>query len=68
METLLNLIFAFFTLLFPKVEEAPAPPPPAPVISTIGGTPVPEGLDCYEDEVIGFIAIDTLGCVHIDNL
>lgn len=66
LETLLNLIFATFVFLFPTPE--PAPLPPVPVISTIGGTPVPEGLDCYEDEVISFLAIDTLGCVHIDNL
>lgn len=65
-ETLLALIFASFAALSPA---APAPEPaPAPVISTIGGTEVPYGLDCVEDEVISFVGIDTLGCVHIDNL
>ena len=33
--------------------------------STIGGTRVPM-LSCEEDEVIAFIGIDTLGCVHRD--
>lgn len=37
--------------------------------STIGGTLVPDGLHCAEDEVIGFVGIpDTLVCVHTDKL
>lgn len=35
--------------------------------STIGGTAVPNNLECQEDEVIGFVGVDTLGCVHIDT-
>lgn len=47
----------------------PEPPaPPAPIISEIGGTPVPFGLDCQEDEVIYFTGPDTLGCVHVDSI
>lgn len=35
----------------------------------IGGTTVPDDLNCFEDEVIGFVGIpDTLVCVHIDTL
>ena len=33
--------------------------------ASIGGTIVPS-LTCQEDEVIAFIGIDTLDCVHID--
>lgn len=62
-ETLLNLLLALFAILLP----APAPAP-APVISTIGGTPVPYGLKCVEDEVIYFTGPDTLACVHIDDV
>ncbi len=36
--------------------------------STVGGTRVPRGLRCYEDEVIGFTGVDTLDCIHIDTL
>jgi hypothetical protein len=40
--------------------------------STIGGTPVPAGLHCEEDEVIAFVQEGTppysLGCVHPDDL
>lgn len=35
--------------------------------SSIGGTHVPMGLRCTEDEMIGFIGIDTLGCIHIES-
>ena len=35
------------------------------VDASIGGISVP-GLDCYEDEVISFVGIDTLDCVPID--
>lgn len=62
-ETLVNLIFATIAALFPVTDPAPAP-----VVSTIGGTEVPYGLDCVEDEVIYFTGPDTLDCVHIDNL
>ena len=34
--------------------------------STIGGTEVPDGLDCYEDETIWWTGIDTLDCVHYE--
>jgi len=71
-ETLINLIFATIALLFPQPEPAPVTLAPAQVIerpvSTIGGTPVPYGLKCVEDHVIYFTGIDTLDCVHIDNL
>lgn len=66
-ETLLNLLLALFAILLPAPAPEPVPAP-APVISTIGGTPVPYGLDCVEDEVISFIGVDTLACVHIDAL
>lgn len=36
--------------------------------ANVGGTDVPNGLQCEEDEVIGFIGIpDTLVCLHIDS-
>lgn len=35
---------------------------------TVGGTRVPRTLDCFEDEVIAFVARDTLACVHIERL
>jgi len=36
--------------------------------ATIGGTDVPNGLQCEEDEVIGFDGQpDTLVCVHVDS-
>ncbi len=33
--------------------------------ASIGGTEVPE-LSCEEDEVIAFVWIDTIRCVHIE--
>ena len=36
--------------------------------STVGGTVVPAGLDCEEDEVIWWTGIDTLSCVHFENV
>lgn len=40
--------------------------------ATIGGTEVPAGLHCQEDEVIAFVQEGPtpyqLGCVHPDNL
>lgn len=36
---------------------------------TVGGTPVPQHLNCEEDEVIGFHGVpDDLACLHRDNL
>lgn len=67
-ETLLNLLLALFAILLPAPAPEPVPAP-APVISTIGGTPVPYGLACQEDEVIAFHGVpDDLACVHIDDL
>ncbi len=34
---------------------------------TIGGTLVQSGLDCEEDEVIWWLGIDVLGCVHFEE-
>jgi hypothetical protein len=36
--------------------------------SSVGGALVPDGLHCQEDEIIGFVAVDTLGCVHVEGL
>lgn len=36
--------------------------------ASIGGTNVPATLRCAEDEVIAFVNVDTLNCVHIDRL
>ncbi len=62
--------------------RAPAPasePEPTPIVqriivingtdrSTVGGTDVPDGLHCAEDEAIAFDGIpDTLFCVHIEE-
>lgn len=78
--TLLNLILApVFALL---AMLTPAPTEPAPVLAPaqtiqrpvprIGGTDVPFGLVCQEDEVIAFDSTQPapypLACVHIDNL
>jgi len=35
--------------------------------SSIGGTLVPYGLRCQEDEVIAFVGIDALGCRHVEG-
>lgn len=35
--------------------------------ATIGGTRVP-AVECAEDEVISWLGVDTLGCVHYENL
>lgn len=35
--------------------------------ATIGGTPVHE-LACEEDEVISWVGIDTLDCVHFEDV
>jgi hypothetical protein len=51
------------------IAEPVADPVPTLEASTVGGTVVPDGLDCAEDEVIGFVGIpDTLVCVHPDFL
>lgn len=36
--------------------------------STIGGTSVPTDMDCAEDTVIAFTGVDTLDCVHFENI
>lgn len=65
----LSLALSILSLSPQQVAPAPVPAPaPAPVLSTIGGTPVPYGLDCEEDEVIYFTGPDTLDCVHADSL
>ena len=35
---------------------------------SIGSTSVPHVLQCAEDEVISFVGIDTLDCVHLETL
>jgi len=35
--------------------------------ASIGGTNVPRDLHCQEDEVISFVGIDKLGCIHLDG-
>ena len=35
---------------------------------SIGGIEVPVNLACQEDEVITFVGVDELGCVHIDAI
>lgn len=35
--------------------------------ATIGGTRVP-AVECAEDEVISWLGVDTLGCVHYENV
>ena len=40
----------------------------APDRVSIGGTLVPAGLDCAEDEVIAFSGPDRLTCVHHENI
>ncbi len=37
-------------------------------VSTIGSTAVPSTLDCAEDTVIAFTGVDTLACVHFENI
>lgn len=36
--------------------------------ATVGGTEVPRSLECEEDEVIGWLGVDTLGCVHVEEI
>lgn len=57
------------------VGSAPAEPTVQRVIifgpnaPSIGGTLVPAGLHCQEDEAIAFVGIpDTLFCVHVDDV
>ncbi len=38
-----------------------------PDTATIGGTNVP-AIHCQEDEVISWTGIDTLGCVHFEEI
>lgn len=35
--------------------------------ATIGGTRVP-AIECAEDEVISWLGVDTLGCVHFEDV
>ena len=35
--------------------------------ASIGGTSVPS-IACEEDEVISWVGIDSLGCVHFENI
>jgi len=49
------------------VDLAPTGPTFTPERSSIGGTLVPDGLRCMEDEVIGYLANDVLGCVHVEG-
>lgn len=36
--------------------------------AVVGGTSVPAALHCEEDELIGFVGIDRLGCVHWESI
>ena len=57
--TLAAIALIAFTVALAAFADTPA---------TVGGTSVPSDLDCAEDTVIAFTGIDTLGCVHIDQL
>lgn len=48
-------------------EALPVAPMPTAQGASVGGALVPAGLTCSEDSVIGFVAIDTLGCVHVEG-
>ncbi len=41
---------------------------PAYEIPVLGGIGVPSGLRCQEDELIGFLGPDTVGCLHNEIL
>lgn len=69
LSTLATLIVAALAAVIPSTTPEPPAARPAPlVVSEIGGTPVPFGLDCEEDEAIYFTGPDTLDCVHVDSL
>lgn len=34
----------------------------------IGGTSVPANIRCTEDEVIGFVGVDELSCIHYEEV
>ena len=41
---------------------------PAYEVPVLGGIGVPSGLRCQEDELIGFLAPDRVGCLHTEIL
>ena len=43
-------------------------PTPTVMVASIGETDVPATLQCKEDEVIGWVWMDTLACVHIETI
>jgi len=51
----------------PESGATMATPEPTPTGPTVGGALVPRGLRCQEDEIIGFVGVDTLGCVHVEG-
>lgn len=53
------LVAAFVAMLSLAAMDDPA---------TIGGTAVPGDLTCQEDEAITFVSVDTLTCVHIEEV
>lgn len=57
-------MLALITMLTAVVMLCSCAPRPR---AEIGGTPVP-AVSCEEDEVIGFVGVDELACVHIDSL
>ena len=34
----------------------------------IAGQAVPGEVSCFEDELIGFVARDTIACIHVDDV
>lgn len=48
----------------PQSVSAPSSLPP----STLGGSEIPRGLSCSEDEALYWLAPDVLGCVHIERI
>jgi hypothetical protein len=34
----------------------------------IAGQVVPGEVSCFEDELIGFVARDTIACIHVDDV
>ena len=56
---MLLLAFVFVVALLLWSDSEPA---------QIASTTVPSGLRCAEDEVIWWTGIDTLGCVHWENV
>ncbi len=48
-------------------EPAPMFNQPSYKVPVLGGIGLPSGLDCEEDAVIGFLAPDTVGCLHDED-